>query len=78
MTVILVILLVVHGLIHLLGFVKAFGLAPVAQLTQPITRTAGAFWLAAAACWSALVFCWRSAPPSGGTSPQREWFFPRS
>jgi hypothetical protein len=48
MTVILVILLVVHGLIHLLGFVKAFGLAPVAQLTQPITRTAGAFWLAAA------------------------------
>jgi hypothetical protein len=48
MKIILVILLVLHGGIHLLGFVKAFGLAPVAQLTQPITRTAGAFWLATA------------------------------
>jgi hypothetical protein len=48
MNIALVSILVVHGLIHLLGFVKAFGLAPVAQLKRPITRTAGAFWLAAA------------------------------
>jgi hypothetical protein len=48
MKILLVVLVVIHGLIHLLGFVKAFDLAPVAQLTRPITRTAGAFWLAAA------------------------------
>ena len=37
----------VHGLIHLLGFAKAFGLADLPQLAQPISRTWGALWLAA-------------------------------
>jgi hypothetical protein len=41
----LALLLAVHGAIHLLGFVKGFGLAPVAQLKEPInsppTRCAG-------------------------------------
>ena len=41
--------IVVHGLIHLLGFVKAFRLAPVSQLAQDISRPAGLFWLLAAA-----------------------------
>ena len=36
-----------HGLIHLLGFAKAFGLADLPQLAQPISRTWGALWLAA-------------------------------
>ena len=42
------ILLVVHGLIHLLGTVKAFGWADLPQLTQPISVTFGALWLLAA------------------------------
>ncbi len=41
-------LLLIHGLIHLMGFVKAFKLAEISQLTQSISRTAGFFWLFAA------------------------------
>lgn len=43
-------LLVIHGLIHVMGFVKAFQLAEVKSLTHSISRTAGLFWLLAAAC----------------------------
>jgi len=39
----------VHGLIHLMGFLKAFGLAELPQLAQPISRPMGVAWLAAAA-----------------------------
>ena len=45
---ILVALLVIHGLIHLLGFVKAFDLAQPAQLQAPISRPLGILWLSAA------------------------------
>jgi hypothetical protein len=38
------IVVILHGLIHLLGFVKAFKLAPVTQLTQPISKVNGAIW----------------------------------
>jgi hypothetical protein len=38
-------LLFVHGLIHLLGFAKAFQLSEVSQLTQGVSRPAGIFWL---------------------------------
>ncbi len=41
-------MLVIHGLIHLLGFVKAFGLADVRQLSAPISPAMGILWLAAA------------------------------
>lgn len=41
------ILLVVHGLIHLLGFVKAFRLSDVKQLTQTISKPFGVIWLLA-------------------------------
>jgi len=41
-------LLVAHGLIHLLGFAKAFHLADLPQLTQPIPRLVGALWLISA------------------------------
>ena len=37
-----------HGLIHLMGFAKAFGYAELPQLTRPIPRLEGVFWLAAA------------------------------
>src|ERR1035438_7517894 len=40
--------LVIHGLIHLLGFAKAFGFASLPQLAQPISRGLGGLWLAAA------------------------------
>lgn len=41
-------LVVLHGLIHVMGFAKAFGYAELPQLTQPISRVTGVFWLAAA------------------------------
>jgi hypothetical protein len=40
--------LAVHGLIHLMGFAKAFSYAALPQLTQPISRGWGLIWLAAA------------------------------
>jgi hypothetical protein len=43
-----VLVLLVHGLIHALGFVKAFGLADIEQLRQPISRPWGMLWGACA------------------------------
>ncbi|WP_088341911.1 DUF6920 family protein [Robiginitalea sediminis] len=40
-------LVALHGLIHLMGFAKAFGLAELEGLGQPVSRTAGVFWLLA-------------------------------
>jgi len=40
-------LLILHGLIHLMGFAKAFGFAELPQLTQPISRPLGVLWLLA-------------------------------
>lgn len=37
----------IHGLIHLLGFLKAFQLSEVSQLAQDISRPAGILWLIA-------------------------------
>jgi hypothetical protein len=42
---ILTALLVVHGLIHILGFVKAFGLVQTSQLQAAISRPIGILWL---------------------------------
>lgn len=42
---IFVVILIVHGLIHLLGFLKAFELANISELTQSITRPLGILWL---------------------------------
>ena len=43
--------IVIHGFIHLMGFVKAFQLAEVNQLTQTIHKPVGLLWLI-----SALLF----------------------
>jgi hypothetical protein len=51
----LLVLLVLHGLIHLMGFVKAFGLAELPQLTQPIPKAMGVLWLVAAAAFIATA-----------------------
>lgn len=48
-----IILLGLHGLIHLLGFLKAFGLYHVKELTLDISRPMGIWWLIPAL----LFFC---------------------
>ena len=41
-------IVLMHGLIHLLGFVKAFEWAPVQQITKPISKSFGLIWLSIA------------------------------
>ncbi len=43
----LLILFFIHGMIHILGFLKAFQLAEINQLTQNISKPIGIFWLIA-------------------------------
>jgi hypothetical protein len=43
------IIVLIHGLIHLSGFVKAFGLKEMKELTLPISKPMGFLWLIAAA-----------------------------
>ncbi len=45
MRIALLILIAIHGLIHLFGFFKAFGLAEFNAITQPISKTYGVVWL---------------------------------
>jgi hypothetical protein len=47
MRLVFVVVMLVHGLIHLMGFVKAFGFARLPQLTRPISRSLGLVWLLA-------------------------------
>jgi hypothetical protein len=47
MKIALVILMVLHGAVHSMGFVKAFRIADVSQLANPIQRTNGVLWLLA-------------------------------
>jgi hypothetical protein len=42
-----VLFLIFHGLIHLMGFLKAFGFAQINQLTKEISRPTGSMWLMA-------------------------------
>lgn len=49
MRVVFAVIVIVHGLIHLMGFAKAFGLAALPNLTQPISRLVDVVWLGAAA-----------------------------
>jgi len=46
--IIFVLMVAFHGLIHLLGFLKAFDLAKINKLTRPISRPLGLLWLVAA------------------------------
>ena len=41
------VVVIIHGLIHLMGFAKAFGFAGLPQLTLPIPRSLGLLWLTA-------------------------------
>lgn len=56
-----VVFLVLHGLIHLMGAAKAFGIADVPQLTEPIARPLGMLWFVAATLLVATagsLFAW--------------------
>src|SRR6185436_12632889 len=60
-TVLFAAILVVHGLLHAIGFAKAFGLAELPQLTRPISPVAGTLWLTAALLFlaaAASLFLW--------------------
>ena len=52
-----------HGLIHLLGFVKAFELARIDSLSKPINRPTGLLWLLAASLFGALLLAYSSLLP---------------
>jgi hypothetical protein len=55
-------LLLFHGLIHLMGFSKAFGYAEMKQLTISISRPAGLLWLCVALLFilTACLFLFKS------------------
>lgn len=40
-----VFIVIIHGLIHLMGFVKGYNFAEMTQLTQPISKASGILWL---------------------------------
>ncbi|MBN1791193.1 MAG: hypothetical protein JW830_11890 [Bacteroidales bacterium] len=48
MKILFTVILFVHALIHLMGFVKAFGLAEIKELTMPVSKPSGIIWLATA------------------------------
>jgi hypothetical protein len=62
MRIVFSVLLSVHALIHAMGFVKAFALAPLAQLKLPISRPMGVLWLAAALLLLGAVALLYAAP----------------
>lgn len=45
MKIALLLMMFVHGLIHLLGFVKAYNLTPILHFTQSVSKTNGVLWL---------------------------------
>ena len=45
MRMILIILIVIHGIIHLFGFFKAFNISEFNAISQPISKTFGIVWL---------------------------------
>jgi len=45
MRIALIILIGIHGIIHLFGFLKAFGISEFTAISQPISKTFGLVWL---------------------------------
>ena len=45
MRILFALFVVAHGLIHMMGYTRAFGIANIQQLTKEISRPAGIFWL---------------------------------
>ena len=44
MRIALIILIAIHGIIHLFGFLKAFGISEFSAILQPISKTYGMIW----------------------------------
>ena len=63
MRLLLFLVIIMHGLIHLLGFAKAFKFAEISQLTQEISKPAGLLWLFCAFALTAagVLFFFRQA-----------------
>lgn len=53
---ILALIILLHGLIHFMGFAKAFGYGNMTQLTKEISRVQGVFWLVAALLFISATF----------------------
>ncbi len=53
--VIFLLIVLLHALIHLLGFVKAYNLAEINQLTQPISKMSGILWLLATILFISVI-----------------------
>ncbi len=51
-----VVMVIMHGFIHIMGFVKAFNLAEMSQLTQSISKPQGILWLAAGLLFFTVAF----------------------
>lgn len=49
------VLMIIHGVIHLPGFVKAFGLADVKQFKQAVSKPVGVLWLFASGLFIAAA-----------------------
>lgn len=47
MRILLIIIIFIHGVLHVPGFVKAFGMAELPQLPHPISRVHGVLWAVA-------------------------------
>jgi hypothetical protein len=45
-------MILIHGLIHCMGFAKAFGYGNITAITKAISKSLGAFWLIAAALFT--------------------------
>lgn len=58
----LLLIIAVHGLIHLMGFAKAFNLAALEQLRAPIAQPVGLLWLAAALLFLTSAIMLLAAP----------------
>lgn len=58
MKIALVVLMIVHGTIHTMGFIKAFRIAAISQLVNPVQKKDGILWLLAALLFilSAILF----------------------
>ena len=59
---VVVVVLMLHGLIHLLGFAKAFDLAEMSHLSQPIGRSMGLVWIIASVLMVAASVAFVAAP----------------
>lgn len=42
--ILLTFIILIHGLIHFMGFAKAYGYGNITQLTKEVSKPAGAFW----------------------------------